>query len=301
MSKNAWGVEIEPRPEAMGRAAVRTFLAAALPRYLGCIGVPASETAGCVGTLLDLGQRVDDEREYLRRIRAYIAPRIDRVVLTRSRDRRARKLAGQIAPHLSGGVVVDLGCGDGAVGRLLSRRRRDLYIGADVFRSAEFDRASGGAFAVIGPDDHTALPAGCADAVVLANVLHHAERPRRVLREAARLLKPRARLVIVEAMLDPQPPTDTRCDRTLTRLNLALSQCDRTFTTGFVDQLANTAGWSPGIEDPVSCPLNFNTRRGWRSALNAAGCEGVRVFDLGVDQPLGAGMFHGLLTARRSP
>jgi ArsR family transcriptional regulator len=42
------------------------------------------------------------------------------------------------------------------------------------------------------------LPAGCADTVVLHQVLHYAHRPDAVIAEAARILRPNGKLIVVD-------------------------------------------------------------------------------------------------------
>ncbi len=298
--KNTLGVTLLHRTEGLRHPAVDRYLRQSLPRYLAAIGARPPVRRRAADEILQLALNIEADAPYLRAVREYIAPHIVSESITRSRDARARRIAQQVADRLGTGTVLDLGCGDGAVATLLAAARPGLVLAGDVFRSPEFDHVRAPPFVWVSDADETPLPAESVDCVLLANVLHHAADPPRVLREAGRVLRPAGRLVIVDAQLDPKgEPTERGRDAVLSREYMQLTEEDRVVVTGFIDQLANTAGWSPGIAQPIPCPLNFNTTTGWSRALKLAGFRLDMAVPLGVDQPLGAGMFHGVFIARR--
>ena len=59
---------------------------------------------------------------------------------------------------------------------------------------------------ILAPGDAIPLKDGLAQAVLMANVLHHLENPKHLIVEAKRLLAPTGRLLLVE--FDPEGPTD---------------------------------------------------------------------------------------------
>ncbi len=105
--------------------------------------------------------------------------------------RRVRVLAGAIAPLMEPGWhVVDVGCGDGALGDLIARQSALRVEGLEV--SVRPDTAiPTQAF------DGRRLPLadGAVDAVMLIDVLHHADDPAALLAEARRAAR---RAVIVK-------------------------------------------------------------------------------------------------------
>lgn len=97
--------------------------------------------------------------------------------------RRATVLSEHLAALLPPGAsVLDVGCGDGLLASLIQERRPDLDIrGIDVV-ARKATRIPVSAF------DGTTIPCGDreVDAVMFIDVLHHAEQPGMLLREAAR-------------------------------------------------------------------------------------------------------------------
>jgi ubiquinone/menaquinone biosynthesis C-methylase UbiE len=106
--------------------------------------------------------------------------------------RRVQALAAAIAPLLERGWrVLDVGCGDGALGALLAERVPGLLVeGVEVQVRAR-------CAIPVAPFDGRRLPFAdrSADAVLLVDVLHHVEAPLELLREAARVA---AKAVIVK-------------------------------------------------------------------------------------------------------
>ncbi len=93
--------------------------------------------------------------------------------------------------------VLDAGCGDGFVAGLLRERVRDV-VGVDVERSELWRDGPGLTFAVASAES---LPFDDAsfDVVYSKDSLHHMDSPERAVAEYARVLKPGATALIVEA------------------------------------------------------------------------------------------------------
>jgi SAM-dependent methyltransferase len=91
-----------------------------------------------------------------------------------------RWLSDQIPPHAR---VLDVGCGDGRIAKLLLEIRRDIQIeGIDVLERPV-------THIPVGPFDGLRIPfrEKSFDAVMFIDVLHHADDPEALLREARRV------------------------------------------------------------------------------------------------------------------
>jgi SAM-dependent methyltransferase len=98
-------------------------------------------------------------------------------------------------------TVVDAGCGDGFLTELLADRfARVIAVDHSPERlAAARERLRGRDVEMkLGEADALPLPAASADAVFLSLVLHHVPERRSVLREAARVLRPGGRVVVVD-------------------------------------------------------------------------------------------------------
>ena len=103
--------------------------------------------------------------------------------------------------------VADFGCGSGVLSVSLARWARTV-VAIDQNEEALVQaraRAHGEGLRnirFIREDLHAlSLPEGELDLVVLSQSLHHVEEPEAVLREAARLLRPKGKLVVLELMV----------------------------------------------------------------------------------------------------
>jgi SAM-dependent methyltransferase len=101
-------------------------------------------------------------------------------------SRRVRVLAAHFAELIPGGhSVLDVGCGDGLIDRFILERRSDLRIcGTDPLIRR-------GSHIPVVPFDGRRLPFTDRswDTVLFCDVLHHAERPVELLREAVRVAR----------------------------------------------------------------------------------------------------------------
>lgn len=106
-------------------------------------------------------------------------------------DRRARVLAGHLAACLPAGArILDVGCGDGKIGRLILSLRPDVTIeGIDVLVRPITDIP-------VRAFDGTRIPfdTQCFDVVQFVDVLHHTVDPLVLLREAMRV----GRLILIK-------------------------------------------------------------------------------------------------------
>lgn len=102
--------------------------------------------------------------------------------------------------------VVDFGCGTGVLSVAMAKWARSVVAidhNADVLEQAK-ERAKAAKaknITFLREDLHElSLPSGKKDLVVLSQSLHHTDRPDAVLKEAARLLEPGGKIIVLELM-----------------------------------------------------------------------------------------------------
>jgi SAM-dependent methyltransferase len=105
-------------------------------------------------------------------------------------------VATVLGPHTGGGIVLDVGCGSGALVRELSGRW--IGIGADFSERALRRAASrpGGAAWICADAHRLPIATGSVAAVTCLSTLWTFAEPHRVLAEAARVMRPDGRLIV---------------------------------------------------------------------------------------------------------
>jgi len=105
-------------------------------------------------------------------------------------EHRISLLREWLGARLDGAVVVDFGCGGGLLAKPMAEAGARV-VGFDLSAgSLATARANSAGGFVVGDAMHAPLGAGCADVVLLADVLEHVPSFERALAEAARLLRP---------------------------------------------------------------------------------------------------------------
>jgi ArsR family transcriptional regulator len=142
-------------------------------------------------------------------------------------DREVERALGELLPADAAAVrdLLDIGTGTGRMLELFAPRV-ERAVGIDLSREmlavarANLERARLGNCSVRQGDMYQLpLPGASFDAVLLHQVLHYAERPAAVLAEAARMLRPGGRLIVID--FAPHEMEELRAEHEHRRLGFA--------------------------------------------------------------------------------
>lgn len=123
------------------------------------------------------------------------------------------RLLEQAMGTLNGKKILDMGCGDGALTYLLSRRGAQAFgidpseIAIQYARQMHQQRGSGAEFAVRSGYD-SGFEDGTFDAVVSTEVIEHVQEPARMLEEIRRILKPGGSALVSTPIRLTEEPMD---------------------------------------------------------------------------------------------
>lgn len=114
-------------------------------------------------------------------------------------------LASALAAGFSGKSVADIGCGEGDLTLLLARfakRVTAVDLSAQMLRVVQERSTEAGLSGRVavekGDLEKLPLKANSEDAVFVSQVLHHAARPGKAIKEATRILKPGGQLILLD-------------------------------------------------------------------------------------------------------
>ncbi|WP_224372811.1 ArsR/SmtB family transcription factor [Hyalangium versicolor] len=159
--------------------------------------------------LIRLAQEADDEAGDSARLKDLLRAREDRQALNERLLEPGQSWflwAGALASLLPPLDVADFGCGTGTLSVAISRWARRVWAidqNPETLQQAKARAAREGRTNIqfLCEDLHRlSLPSGERDLVVISQSLHHVESPAAVLTEAARLLKPGGKVVVLELM-----------------------------------------------------------------------------------------------------
>lgn len=243
-----------------------------LSRVLSILGLQSSEANRFCKTATAKARAEDsDSLAYERALKQALTGMVKKAKEDAALMDRARIIFEQISPFLIGESLLDIGCGNGLVSYLAKDRFKQIML-LDVVRYVP--PAFGLNF--LEYRDGEPLPVKQQyDTVLLLTVLHHAEDPLRLLREA--WATTRQRLVIIESVVGVHAlPNNVKYEL------VNRSDEDQIAFAAFVDWFYNRV-----LHDDVPVPYNFTKPDNWKARFVQYGMHLTQTVELGQDIEIG--------------
>jgi len=184
---------------------------------------------------------------------------------------RAQVIFGQIKDYLQGHQIMDLGCGDGKVGELISKQGRHVVL-ADVYEHGNLSNLNL-PFVKIPQNNPIPFDNDMFDTTLILTVLHHSDDPGQVVEEAKRVTKNGGKILVIESVYGVDAYGD-------------LSEEQQRVVNCFFDHFYNRViHYSEYEENKVNIPLNFQTPPAWEKFFAKHGLLQEKLVHLGFDQP----------------
>ena len=195
---------------------------------------------------------------------------------------RSNRIVNQITPFVTGPRVLDYGCGDGEVGRLLSEREPDYSVSVCDVMDYRTEASRRLPWHLL---NDGARPLQEMDSVLLLTVLHHCEDPYFTLRRV-KAVRPR-RVVTIESVYDLGEHEVTRGKYVETCMTADASQWLRLSVD---EQFRYACFWdwfyNKVVNGGVIVPYNYCSPDQWQFQLRAYGYHETERIYLGIDQPI---------------
>src|SRR3989344_2250309 len=184
---------------------------------------------------------------------------------------RAQLIFNQIREYIQGHQILDLGCGDGKVGELISKQGRHVVL-ADIYKNGNISNIKL-PFVLLNSKKTLPFENEMFDTTLLVTVLHHSDNPSEVLSEAKRVTKTKGTVIIIESVYG------------LKKYSNNLSSEQQRYVNIFFDHFYNRViHYSAFKENKVNVPFNFKTPKDWKIFFTKHGLKQKKIIHLGFDQ-----------------
>ena len=281
--------ELEQLAEIVRDPEINSVILEMHSRVLKCLEVPDNEIKNicetCLGMAALVGETIDIE-EYEKSVHTLLGKTDVLTKIPEKLKSRAIPIYNQIAPYLKPGRVLDLGCGDGAVGALISSHQNMPVDLADVYKHNDIHEI-GLPFTQLAQNESLPFDDNSFDNVLLLTVLHHSDDPELLLREARRILRPDGRLIVIESVFGVDGSRLPESERDKIAGYLALDPEKQRSVNAYFDHFYNRIiHYNEHPKFKVNVPFEFDTPENWELRLKKNGFKSKRLIHVGQDRDL---------------
>jgi ubiquinone/menaquinone biosynthesis C-methylase UbiE len=198
---------------------------------------------------------------------------------------RAMVFYNHIRNYLVPGTVLDLGCGDGKIGKIISTKKHKVVL-ADVYKNPNIKK-TGLEFRLFRQGERVPARNNDFDNTIILTVLHHSDDSIKTIRESCRVTKPAGRVIAIESVYGVHGKGLNADDKRKFRDYLSLSSEQQRKSNMFFDHFYNRViHYSKDPMTKVNVPFNFNTPENWKRLFEKNGLKQEKLIHLGIDLPI---------------
>jgi len=227
-----------------------------------------------VDEILTLAQNNNSKEEIEKNTHNYLKEKgVTEEKIAEKLSNRAEIIYNQIKSHLKGKTLLDLGCGDGKVGELISKKDKYQVTLADIYEHNYIKKTK---LPFVLHQENILLNEEF-DTTLLITVLHHSINPLETLKEAKRLTKKRGRIIVLESVYGIKDESD------FGQLNSEEQRLTSIFFDHFYNRIIH---YEKDPKKKILIPFNHQTPHNWKKIFKKEGLNQINLIVLGIDQPL---------------
>ena len=271
MKKNIFNQKIPEIKELLREQEVREYIEATLLKILSYLEIKNSKEL--INLVIEKALNYKSLDNYEKEVHLILDGRRVNQRIPEKLSNRAEIIFEQIKPFLKGHDILDLGCGDGKVGDIISKEQPRQVILSDVYEHGNIANIKL-PFTRIKKNKKIPSPENSFDTVLVLTILHHSDDPLMVLREAERVTRSGGRIIILESVYGVKSYGNLKKEQ-------------QRFVNIFFDHFYNRIiHYSNFKQNKVNIPFNFRTPEDWNILFKKEKLIVKRTVYLGFDQPV---------------
>src|SRR3989344_2883624 len=271
MKKNIFNQKIPEIKELLREQEVREYIEATLLKILSYLEIKNSKEL--INLVIEKALNYKSLDNYEKEVHLILDGRRVNQRIPEKLSNRAEIIFEQIKPFLKGHDILDLGCGDGRVGDIISKEQPRQVILSDVYEHGNIANIKL-PFVRINQSKKIPFPDDSFDTVLLLTVLHHSDDPLVVLREARRVTNSEGRIIVLESVYGV---------KSYGNLNNEHQRLVNIFFDHFYNRIIHYSNFK---ENKVNVPFNFRTPEYWNSIFKKEKLTVKKTIHLRFDQPV---------------
>jgi len=285
--KNVFGAEICEINELANDKDVERTIIEMFSSVLRYLGISPEKSDAIMKECLELAKNYDSLLDYEKAAHKVLEREGVVKYIPKILTERAEILYNEIRPFLAKGNILDLGCGDGRIGRLVAKRTSgSKVVLADVYKHHNIGK-TGLDFKLFGQEDDVPFEDNTFDITLVLTVLHHADDSIKTIKEAYRVTKPGGMIIVDESVFGVNGEDLSEEKREKIKHFISLDYEQQMMVNIFFDHFYNRViHYSEDPAKKVNVPFNLNTPKAWKKLFEENGFKQEKLIHLGSDLPM---------------
>ncbi len=268
--------------EIVSKTGLEKAVSVGLKSIFGNIGLSQEGVLNTISYCINSAKNCSSLVDYERDVHGFLEQNGVLERYNETKKDRASIRSEKVKKYLSGESVLDLGCGSGKIGAMVSRDGYKVTL-ADVYRNPSID-ALGLPFYQIQDGQTLPFSDNSFDNILLLSMLHHTQNPEHTLDECKRVLKKDGRLNLIETVYGIPSEKESGSYGTDDSFFKSLSKEQQRKVSIFFDYFGNHVldGYTTDPNKYIPVPFNLTTPDNLEQIFDKKGFKLISKENLGI-------------------